>query len=162
MEVRLIDADGTQLGIVFLSKAKELAECKNLDLIEIAPSARPPVCKIMDYNKYVYEQAKKVKEARKKQKVVTAKEIRISPNIDVHDLYVKTKRAREFLEAGNKVKLSMKFRGREVNRMSHADVLIKQVADSLEDISVVEKRSVFENKSIFVIFAPIENKKMMR
>jgi translation initiation factor IF-3 len=161
IEIRLIDADGEQLGIMLLSHAKKIAENKDLDLIEIAPNAKPPVCKIMNYSKYKYEQLKKAKEAKKKQKFVMAKEIRTSLNIDDHDLQVKIKKAREFLESGNKVKLLIKFRGREINRMSSANDLIKKFVESLQGISVIERHAVFENRSVFMILMPIDNKKVV-
>ena len=118
-EVRLIDVEGEQLGVVDTRKALEIAEGKNLDLVKIAPTAKPPVCKIMDYGKYKYELAKKEKEARKNQKVINVKEIRLTPNIEIHDLNVKAKRANEFLKSGDKVKVSVRFRGRE---MGHTNI----------------------------------------
>ena len=118
-EVRLIDVDGTQLGIVATRKAIEIAEERKLDLVKVAPTANPPVCRVMDYGKYKYELAKKEKEARKNQKVINIKEIRLTPNIEAHDLNVKARTATRFLESGDKVKVSVRFRGRE---MGHTEI----------------------------------------
>lgn len=138
-EVRLISNDGEQLGIVSAAQAQKLAAEKNLDLVKIAPQAKPPVCKIMDYGKYRFEQSKREKEAKKNQRVIEIKEIRLSPNIDVHDFDTKVGHARKFLSAGNKTKVSIRFRGRE---MTHTDLgltIMAQFAEKCADIASVEK-----------------------
>jgi len=135
-------------------EAKEIAREKHLDLVMIAPKAVPPVCKIISYKKYCYEQKKKERESRKNQKTMDTKEIRISLSIDTHDLEVKLKQATKFLEDGNKVKLSIKFRGRELARMDSAHALIRKVVDILGDSCLIEKPATFENRSVFVMFVP--------
>ncbi len=136
-------------------QARKIAQEKQLDLVKIAPDAKPPVCKIINYSKYRYEQMKKEKEARKKQKIIVTKEIRISLNIDVHDLEVKTKKASQFLRDGNKVKLSIRFRGRELGHTDLAHELINKFVDSLKEVGTVEKPATFENRSAFLVLAPI-------
>lgn len=154
-QVRLIDSDGSQLGIVPTTHALNLAREKQLDLVKIAPEAKPPVCKIMNYSKFKYEQIKKEKEARKKQKIIVTKELRISLNIDVHDLEVKIKKAAQFLQAGSKVKLSIRFRGREMGHSDLARKLIDKFVDNLNGICSVDKPATFENRSVFLVLAPI-------
>lgn len=136
-------------------QARKIAQEKQLDLVKIAPDAKPPVCKIINYSKYRYEQMKKEKEARKKQKIIVTKELRISLNIDVHDLEVKTKKAFQFLSDGNKVKLSIRFRGREMGHADLAHELINKFVDSLKEVGTVEKPATFENRSAFLVLAPI-------
>ena len=153
-EVRLISSDGEQLGIVSSAQALKLAAEKNLDLVKIAPQAKPPVCKIMDYGKYRFEQSKREKEAKKNQRVVEIKEIRLSPNIDVHDFDTKVSHARKFLAAGNKVKVSIRFRGRE---MTHTDLgltTMAQFADDCADIASVEKPAKLEGRQMLMFLAP--------
>ena len=153
-EVRLISSDGEQLGIVSSAQALKLAAEKNLDLVKIAPQAKPPVCKIMDYGKYRFEQSKREKEAKKNQRVVEIKEIRLSPNIDVHDFDTKVGHARKFLAAGNKVKVSIRFRGRE---MTHTDLgltTMAQFADDCADIASVEKPAKLEGRQMLMCLAP--------
>ena len=128
-EVRLISDTGEQIGIVSARDAQKMADEKNLDLVKISPQAKPPVCKIMNYSKYKFDLAKKEKEARKKQKVVAVKEVRLSPNIDTHDVQVKIKNAIKFLKDGNKVKVSIRFRGRELSRTDVAIDIMKDFAD---------------------------------
>ncbi len=154
-QVRLIDADGSQRGIVSIEFARKLADEKQLDLVKIAPDANPPVCKLVNYSKFKYELVKKEKEARKKQKIIVTKEIRISLNIDTHDLNVKMKKAAQFLNDGNKVKLSIRFKGRELGRTDLANDLINKFKDTLKEIGNVEKAAVFENRSVFLTFTPI-------
>lgn len=154
-QVRLIDADGSQRGIVSIEFARKLADERQLDLVKIAPDANPPVCKLVNYSKFKYELVKKEKEARKKQKIIVTKEIRISLNIDTHDLNVKMKKAAQFLNDGNKVKLSIRFKGRELGRTDLANDLINKFKDTLKEIGNVEKAAVFENRSVFLTFAPI-------
>ena len=153
-EVRLISNDGEQLGIVSAAQAQKLAAEKNLDLVKIAPQAKPPVCKIMDYGKYRFEQSKREKEAKKNQRVIEIKEIRLSPNIDVHDFDTKVGHARKFLSAGNKTKVSIRFRGRE---MTHTDLgltIMAQFAEKCADIASVEKRAKLEGRQMLMFLAP--------
>ena len=133
--IRLIDSDGTQLGIVSIREALDLAEEKKLDLVKIAPEAKPPVCKIMDYGKYKYEQIKKAKDAKKKQKVVDIKEIRISVSIGEHDLEIKKKKLVEFIDAGHKVKLVIKFRGREIGRKEIGESLVNKFKNGTQKVN---------------------------
>lgn len=153
-EVRLISNDGEQLGIVSAAQAQKLAAEKNLDLVKIAPQAKPPVCKIMDYGKYRFEQSKREKEAKKNQRVIEIKEIRLSPNIDVHDFDTKVGHARRFLTAGNKTKVSIRFRGRE---MTHTDLgltIMAQFAEKCGDIASVEKPAKLEGRQMLMFLAP--------
>lgn len=153
-KVRLISNDGEQLGIVSAAQAQKLAAEKNLDLVKIAPQAKPPVCKIMDYGKYRFEQSKREKEAKKNQRVIEIKEIRLSPNIDVHDFDTKVGHARKFLSAGNKTKVSIRFRGRE---MTHTDLgltIMAQFAEKCADIASVEKPAKLEGRQMLMFLAP--------
>ena len=152
-DVQLISDNGEKLGIVPLSRALELAGEKKLDLVLVSPNSEVPVCKIMNYGKYKFEQAKKEKEAKKKQKVQETKEIRITPNIEEHDFGFKAKNARKFLEDGNKVKITVRFRGREVNNTKMGEEVLNQFIANLEDISVVEKKPKLEGKNMFIILA---------
>ena len=147
-ELRVIDSDGTQLGIMPLRRAMELAEQKNLDLVKIAPQANPPVCKIIDYGKYKYEMIRREKEAKKKQKVIEVKEVRLSPNIDTNDLNTKIGSARKFIEKGNKVKVTLRFRGREMAHMNQTRYILDDFAEKLADIAVVDKPSKVEGRSL--------------
>ena len=147
-EVRLIGENGEQLGIMSARDAFKLAQEAELDLVKIAPTAKPPVCKIIDYGKYRYELARKEKEARKKQKVIDVKEVRLSPNIDTNDLNTKVGAARKFLEKGDKVKVTLRFRGREMAHMSKSKSLLDDFAESLVDIAVVDKPSKVEGRSM--------------
>jgi translation initiation factor IF-3 len=154
-EVRLVDADGGQLGVVDLKTAMALAEEKHLDLVKIAPHAKPPVCKIIDYSKFRFEQIKKEKEARKKQKQVEIKEIRLSPNIDTHDIEFKAKKAVEFLRDGDKLKVSIRFRyGREISRTGNAEGIMRDFAASLAEYGVIEKQPKMEARTMFMFMAP--------
>ena len=147
-EVRLIGVDGQQLGIMSAREAYKLAQEAELDLVKIAPTAKPPVCKIIDYGKYRYEMARKEKEARKKQKVIDIKEVRLSPNIDTNDLNTKVGAARKFLEKGDKVKVTLRFRGREMAHMSKSKYILDDFAQSLADITVVDKPSKVEGRTM--------------
>ena len=147
-EVRLIGENGEQLGIMSARDAFKLAQEAELDLVKIAPTAKPPVCKIIDYGKYRYELARKEKEARKKQKVIDVKEVRLSPNIDTNDLNTKVGAARKFLEKGDKVKVTLRFRGREMGQMSKSKIIQDDFAESLADIAVVDKPSKVEGRSM--------------
>lgn len=153
-EVRLIGDDGAQLGIVSGKDALKLADEKKLDLVKISPTAKPPVCKIMDYSKYKFDQAKKEKEARKKQKTVDIKELRLSPNIDKHDVDVKVKKAIEFLKNGDKVKVSVRFRGRELGHTDVARVIFDDFVAQINEYGVVEKPPKMEAKSMAMFLAP--------
>ena len=152
-EVRLIGADGEQLGIVSSKEAQRLADEAGLDLVKIAPTAKPPVCKIIDYGKYRYEQARKEKEAKKKQKTVELKEIRLSPNIDTNDLNTKINSAKKFIEKGNKVKVTLRFRGRERAHMNQSKYILDDFAEALADVAVVEKAPKVEGRSIGMVLA---------
>jgi len=147
-EVRLIGEDGEQLGIMSSKEAMKLAEEAGLDLVKIAPTAKPPVCKIVDYGKYKYEQVRREKEAKKKQKVIEIKEIRLSPNIDTNDLNTKINAARKFLSKGDKVKITLRFRGREMAHMNNSKHILDDFAESLSDIAVVEKAPKVEGRSL--------------
>lgn len=147
-EVRLIGADGAQLGIMPSREAMRLAEEAGLDLVKIAPTAKPPVCKIVDYGKFRYEQIRKEKEARKKQRTIEIKEIRLSPNIDTNDLNTKINAARKFLTKGDKVKITLRFRGREIAHMNNSKHILDDFAKELSDISVVEKAPKVEGRSM--------------
>ena len=152
-EVRLIGADGEQLGIVSSKEAQRLADEAGLDLVKIAPTAKPPVCKIIDYGKYRYEQARKEKEAKKKQKTVELKEIRLSPNIDTNDLNTKINSAKKFIEKGNKVKVTLRFRGREMAHMNQSKYILDDFAEALADVALVEKAPKVEGRSIGMVLA---------
>jgi translation initiation factor IF-3 len=147
-EVRLIGEDGQQLGIMSSKEAQALADEAGLDLIKIAPTAKPPVCKIADYGKFRYEQARKEKEAKKKQKVIEVKEIRLSPNIDTNDLNTKSNSARKFLAKGDKVKVSLRFRGREMAHMNSSKHILDDFAESLSDVAVIDKAPKVEGRSM--------------
>ena len=150
-EVQLIDEEGNKKGAVSIQEALDIAYEKKLDLV--APNAQPPVCKIMNYGKYKFEQAKKEKEARKKQKTMEVKEIRITPNIEQHDFEFKAKNARKFIEDGNKVKITVRFRGRELNYVKLGEETLNRFIEALSDISSAEKKPVLEGKNMFIILA---------
>ena len=152
-EVRLIGADGEQLGIVSSKEAQKVADDAGLDLVKIAPNAKPPVCKVIDYGKYRYELARKEKDAKKKQKTVELKEIRLSPNIDTNDLNTKMNAAKKFLAKGNKVKITLRFRGREMAHMNQSKHILDDIAENLADVAVVEKAPKIEGRSIGMVLA---------
>ena len=152
-EVRLIGADGEQLGFMSAREAYKLAQEAELDLVKIAPGAKPPVCKIIDYGKYRYELARKEKEARKKQKTVELKEVRLSPNIDTNDLNTKMNAARKFISKGNKVKVTLRFRGREMAHVQASKHILDDFAEALADIAVVEKAPKLEGRSMGMVLA---------
>lgn len=152
-EVRLIGPDGEQVGVVSSREAQKIADDAGLDLVKIAPNAKPPVCKVIDYGKYRYELARKEKDAKKKQKTVELKEIRLSPNIDTNDLNTKMNAARKFLSKGNKVKVTLRFRGREMAHMNSSKHILDDIAESLSDIAVVEKAPKVEGRSIGLVLA---------
>lgn len=147
-EVRLIGENGEQLGIMSAKDAMKLAKEAELDLVKIAPTAKPPVCKIIDYGKYRYELARKEKEARKKQKTIEVKEVRLSPNIDVNDLNTKVNNARKFVTKGNKVKVTLRFRGREMAHMASSKHILDDFAQALSDVCVMEKAPKVEGRSM--------------
>lgn len=147
-EVRVIGENGEQLGIMPSREAMRLAEEAGLDLVKIAPTAKPPVCKIVDYGKFRYEQARKEKEARKKQKIIEIKEIRLSPNIDTNDLNTKVNSARKFITKGDKVKITLRFRGREMAHMANSKHILDDFAQALSDIAVIEKAPKVEGRSM--------------
>lgn len=153
-EVRLIDTDGTMLGILPTKEAQKLAYSKNLDLVKIVPNAAPPVCKIMDYGKSVFEQAKKEKEIRKNQKIVSLKEIRLSAKIEEHDFEFKVRNAYKFLQDGDKVKATIRFRGREMRYTSAGQDVLAKFTDAVKDVGVVEKQPRLEGKSMIMILNP--------
>ena len=153
-EVRLIDDEGALIGIVSSKEALQIAYQKNLDLVMIAPTAKPPVCKIMDYNKYVFDMAKKERENRKNQKVVNIKEVRLGLGIGEHDFQVKVKGAVKFLQDGDKVKVTVRFGGREMNHTGDGEVLIDRFADTVKEYGVMDKRPKLEGKRMSVIISP--------
>ncbi len=152
-EVRVIDSDGSQLGIMSSEDALKLALSKNLDLVKIAPQAVPPVCRIMDYGKYRFEQAKREKEARKNQKVIEVKEIRLSLNIDTHDFETKVNHARKFLQSGNKVKVALRFRGREMAHTNMGNGIMEKFAQACSDVGNVDKMPKMEGRSMVMFIA---------
>lgn len=153
-EIRVIGADGAQLGIMSPADAQRMAYEKDLDLVKIAPNATPPVCKIMDYGKFRFEQMKKEKEAKKNQRVVEIKEVRMSPNIDTNDLNVKVKNAQKFLKDGNRVKVTVRFRGREMAHTSIGEVLLKQFGESCAEVATVEKNPKLEGRLMTMFLSP--------
>ena len=153
-EVRVISSTGEQLGIMSAKDALKKAEEKNLDLVKIAPTAKPPVCKIMDYGKYRFEQAKREKEARKNQKVVEIKEIRLSLNIDTHDFQTKVNHAEKFLKAGNKVKVSIRFRGRQITHGEIGLDVMNQFYGMVQENAVIERPARQEGRNMFMVLAP--------
>ena len=150
-EVRVIAENGDQLGVMPVKEAMKLAQEAELDLVKIAPKAQPPVCKIIDYGKYRYELARKEKEAKKKQKTVEVKEVRISPNIDTNDLNTKVNNAKKFIAKGNKVKVTLRFRGREMAHMQQSKHILDDFAKLLEDVAVVEKPAKLEGRSMSMV-----------
>ncbi len=153
-EVRLISDSGEQLGIMSARDAQKIADEKGLDLVKISPQAKPPVCKIMDYSKYKFDLAKKEKDARKKQKIVSLKEVRLSPNIDTHDVEVRVKNAIKFLKDGNKVKVSIRFRGREMTRQDAAVKIMNNFAELVSEYGTVEKQPKMEARTMAMFLAP--------
>ena len=150
-EVRVISEDGEQLGIMSSKDAMKLAREAELDLVKIAPKAQPPVCKIIDYGKYKYELARKEKEAKKKQKTVEVKEVRLSPNIDTNDLNTKMNNAKKFITKGNKVKVTLRFRGREMAHMQQSKHILDDFAEMLADVAVIEKPAKQEGRSMSMV-----------
>jgi len=157
-EVRLISEKGEQLGIMSSEEALKIAEAAESDLILIAPQAKPPVCRIMDYSKYRYEQSRKERDAKKKQKTVEVKEIRFSPNIDTNDQNTKANSARKFLEKGNRVKVSLRFRGREMTHINETKGVLDRFTEALQDVSVVDKPAKMEGRNMSIVLAPKSGK----
>ncbi|MFZ5649021.1 MAG: translation initiation factor IF-3 [Bacillota bacterium] len=153
-EIRLVDNDGNQLGIMPTREALKIAEERQLDLVEIAPQAKPPVCRIMDFGKYKYEQSKREKEARKKQKIIDIKEVKLRPNIEDHDFNVKSKNAARFLKDGDKVKATIIFRGREIVHTQLGKQLLVRLAEELKDLCNVERQPKLEGKNMIMILSP--------
>ena len=149
-EIRLIGENGEQLGIMSARDAMKMAKEAELDLVKIAPAAKPPVCKIIDYGKYRYEQARKEKEAKKKQKTIEVKEVRLSPNIDVNDLNTKVGAARKFIEKGNKVKVTLRFRGREMAHMQSSRHILDDFAEQMKDVASVDKPPKIEGRNMIM------------
>lgn len=157
-EVRVIDETGTMIGIIPIGEALRLAEEKNLDLVNVSPNANPPVCKILDYGKYRYEIQKREKDAKKRQKVTEVKEVRLSTFIEEHDIQVKAKNASKFLQEGNRVKVSLRLRGRERDYANHAIEVMNDFAESLSDICTVDKKPKFEGRGITMFLSPKTDK----
>lgn len=156
-EVRVIGENNEQLGIMGIDEARKLADEAGVDLVKIAPNAQPPVCRIIDYGKFRYEQARKEKEAKKKQKVIEVKEIRMSPNIDTNDLNTKISAARKFLSKGDRVKVTLRFRGREMAHMNSSKYILDDFAEALADVAVVEKPAKVEGRSLTMFLAEKKN-----
>lgn len=157
-EVRLVSDTGEQLGIVSIREALDMALERGFDLVEVAPSAKPPVCRLMDYGKFKFEQGKREKEARKKQKIISIKEVKMRPNIEEHDFMVKAKNARKFLNTGDKVKFTIMFRGREITHPELGEKLSLKFAEELTDISTIEKPPKVEGRNMVMILVPrVEN-----
>lgn len=156
-EVRLIANDGEQLGVMSAREALKLADEAGLDLVKISPKAKPPVCKIIDYGKYKYEQTRKEKLAKKKQKVIDVKEVRMSPNIDTNDLNTKINHAKKFLAKGARVKVTLRFRGRELAHVNASKYILDDFAKALEDVATIDKKPKFEGRSVTMFLAPKNN-----
>lgn len=153
-ELRVISDDGAQLGVISLKEALDIAEQKELDLVMISPGAKPPVCRVMDYGKFLYEQTRKDKEARKKQKVVNLKEIRLSPSIEEHDIEIKANNAKKFLLEEDKVKVTVRFRGREADYSYIGHKILETFVSKLGDVCIIEKPARLEGKNMIMILAP--------
>jgi len=150
----VISPDGTQLGVLPIEQALQTAYGLNMDLVEVAPEARPPVCRIMDYGKYRYEQSKKAREAKKKQTIIELKEIKLRPKTEEHDFQFKVRHTERFLKEGNKAKITMMFRGREVIRMDRGKALLNRFVEALKDVAVVEQQTKVEGRNMTMILAP--------
>ncbi len=157
-EIRVVSDDGEQLGIMSAAEALKIAESRNLDLVKIAPMAKPPVCKIMDYGKFRFEKAKKEKEAKKNQKTIEIKEIRLSLNIDTHDFDTKINHARKFISSGNKVKVSIRFRGREMAHPELGLTIMNRCAEAMADCASIEKPAKLEGRQMLMFLAPKSSK----
>jgi translation initiation factor IF-3 len=153
-EIRVIANDGSQLGILSTKEAQAMADEAELDLVMISPTAKPPVCKIMDLGKFIYEQSKKEKEAKKNQKVINIKEVRVSLTIEEHDIEIKAKNARKFLLDGDKVKITVRFRGREMELAHRGQKILENFVNKLEDVSIIEKPAKREGRNMTVVLGP--------
>jgi translation initiation factor IF-3 len=153
-EVRVVGSDGSQLGIMLVKDALKLAFDEKLDLVEVAPTARPPVCRIMDYGRHKYEQSKRDKEAKKKQKLVTVKEVKIRPNIEEHDFVVKLKNVQRFIADGDKVKATVVFRGREITHAEQGKQVLLRLAQAVADTVIIEREPKLEGRNMIMILAP--------
>lgn len=157
-ELRLIDQNGEQLGVKSKAEALQIAERANLDVVLVAPNAKPPVARIMDYGKYRFEQQKKDREARKKQKVINIKEVRLSPTIDVNDFNTKLRNARKFLEKGDKVKASIRFKGRAITHKEIGQKVLDRLAEETADLASVEQKPKMDGRSMFLVLSPKNDK----
>lgn len=157
-ELRLIDQDGEQLGVKSKAEALKIAEQANLDVVLVAPNSKPPVARIMDYGKFRFEQQKKEREARKKQKVINVKEVRLSPTIDLNDFNTKLRNARKFLEKGDKVKASIRFKGRAITHKEIGQKVLDRLAEETKDIASVEQQAKMDGRSMFLVLAPKNEK----
>lgn len=157
-EVRLIDSNGDQLGVKSKNEALDIAANANLDLVMVAPNAKPPVCRIMDYGKYRFEQQKKEKEQRKNQKVINVKEVRLSPGIEEHDFNTKLRNARKFLTKGDKVKVAVRFRGRAITHKELGQQVLDRMAEECKDLSTIETKPKMEGRNMFMMLAPVNEK----
>lgn len=157
-EVRLIDHEGEQLGIVPIERALQIAEEARLDLVNMAPTAKPPVCRVIDYGKYRYDIMKKEKDSKKKQKTISVKELRLTPNIETHDLNTKANKAKEFLEGGNRVKVSVRFRGREMGHTEIGRQVLDEFTELVKEYGEVDKKPKMEGRSMTMYFGPISEK----
>lgn len=157
-EVQVIDNEGNKLEKMPINEALDLAEDKNLDLVLVSSNPQNPVCKLMDYGKYKFEQAKREKESKKKQKTFELKELRVTPNIEEHDFNFKVKNAKKFLSDGNKVKITVRFRGRELNYVKLGEQVLNKFSEELSEVATLEKKPLLEGKNLFIILAPINNK----
>lgn len=154
----MVGADGEQVGIISVREALQMAQDANLDLVAVAPTAKPPVCRIMDYGKFKFEQSKKEKEARKNQKVISIKEVRLSPTIEEHDFQTKLRHVQKFLEQGDKVKLSIRFRGRAITHSEIGKNVLEKLAEQVKDLCIVERTPKMEGRSMLMILAPKNEK----
>ncbi len=153
-KIRLVDAEGNMVGVVSVDEGMRMAEAAGLDLVEVSPNAEPPVCKILDYGKYKYEQQKKANEARKNQKVISIKEVKLRPTIDPHDLEIKMRNVRKFLDAGDKVKITLRFRGREMSHQELGRKLLDKVREDLADAIRIEHEPSLEGRQMIMVIAP--------
>lgn len=158
-EIRLVDAEGKQLGVYSIQEALKIAEEQDLDLVEVSPQGNPPVCRVMDFGKFKFSQSKKDKDVRKKQKFTEVKEVKLRPKIDVHDFLVKSKMVKRLLAEGDKVKVTIMFRGREVAHATQGEKLLEQIAKEAGDIATVERQSKLEGRNMIMILAPKSDNK---
>ncbi len=157
-EIRLIGAEGENVGVVSPARAMQMADEVGLDLVEISPNASPPVCKIMDFGKFKYEQQKRESEARKKQKIIEVKEVKFRPNTDIHDYEVKMRNVFKFLENGDKVKITLRFRGREMAHQNLGRELLERVADDVQEVARIENMPKMEGRQMIMMIGPLPNK----